>query len=247
MVRHSSTNRGFVVSDQDSQLTEPLTRREREVLGLLAQGLSAPEIAQSLTLAVSSVKSHIQHLYGKLDVKSKRQAVSRAQALGLLEPAPGAPKPAEGRVAAGPAERATSGPPNNLPIHLTHFIGRDKELAELKRLLNGDVRLLTLTGPGGTGKTRLALHTAAASLSFFPDGVRLVELASVAQASLVPRTVTEALGLRELDGRQPIQALAEWLHGQQVLLVLDNCEHLVTACAELAEHLLQTVPRLTQA
>ena len=73
----------------------------------------------------------------------------------------------------------------------------------------------------------------------------LVELASVAQASLVPRTVTEALGLRELDGRQPIQALAEWLHGQQVLLVLDNCEHLVTACAELAEHLLQTVPRLT--
>jgi predicted ATPase/DNA-binding CsgD family transcriptional regulator len=225
--------------------SEALTRREREILALLAQGLTGPEIAARLTVATSSVKSHLQHIYGKLSVNSKRQAVSRAQALGLLEPAPGAPKPAAGQVAAGPAERAASGPPNNLPIHLTHFIGRDKALAELKRQLIGDVRLLTLTRPGGTGKTRLALQSAAASLTFFPDGVWLVELASIAQASLVTPTVTEALGLRELNGRQPKQALAEWLRGQQLLLVLDNCEHLVTACSELAEHLLQVAPRLT--
>src|SRR6185436_3622570 len=96
----------------DQPLVEPLTRREREILALQAQGLSAPEIAQKLTLAVSSVKWYIQQLYGKLGVNSKQQALLRAGELGLL----GAPAPA-------PPERK-----HNLPVQVTRFFGREDEI-----------------------------------------------------------------------------------------------------------------------
>src|ERR1700694_2986281 len=104
--------------------TEPLTRREREVLALLAQGLSGPEIAQQLTLGLSSVKSHIAHLYGKLGVNSKRQAVARARELGLLTPLGQAPPPL-------PFPAAAPGPKHNLPRQLTRFFGRERDKGEL--------------------------------------------------------------------------------------------------------------------
>jgi non-specific serine/threonine protein kinase len=140
-------------------------------------------------------------------------------------------------------------PRHNLPLQLTSFIGREKEIAEVKRLLSraAGARLLTLTGTGGTGKTRLALQVAAGQLdaSAFPDGVWLIELAPLADPALVPQSVAKVLGLRETPG-QPITAvLLHDLGPKQTLLVLDNCEHLVAACAELAELLLRACPQLT--
>src|ERR1700680_945631 len=105
-------------------------------------------------------------------------------------------------------------------------------------------RLLTLVGSGGAGKTRLALQVAASLREHFSDGVWLVELAPLADTTLVPQAVTSALGIRNDSVRSPLAALAEYLHSRELLLVLDNCEHLMVACAELAEGLLREGPNL---
>ncbi|HEV2238114.1 MAG TPA: helix-turn-helix domain-containing protein [Ktedonobacterales bacterium] len=130
---------------------------------------------------------------------------------------------------------------HNLPIQLTSFIGRERELAELKPLLLAN-RLLTLTGPGGTGKTRLALSLAADVLEQFAGGVWLVELASLADSALVPQKVAAALGLRDEPGRPLLEVVREYLRAKSALLLLDNCEHLIATCAEVAEALLRAAP-----
>ena len=130
---------------------------------------------------------------------------------------------------------------HNLPIQLTSFIGREQELAEVKRLL-GTTHLLTLTGTGGAGKTRLALQAGADLLDEYPDGVWLVELAALVEASLVPQAVASALGVREEPGRALVETLKDALRPKRSLLIIDNCEHLVGACAELAETLLRACP-----
>ena len=136
--------------------------------------------------------------------------------------------------------------PTNLPMQLTRLIGREAELAEARRLLNQPgARLLTLTGPGGTGKTRLALQLAAEELDRFGDGAWLVELAPLADAEAVPAAVAAALGVRAPSGRTLLDALVDYLRGKHLLLLLDNCEHLVEACARLAETLLSRCPRLS--
>jgi predicted ATPase len=146
-------------------------------------------------------------------------------------------------VEAEPAPRTPERPPHNLPSELSSFVGREKELAEVKRLLE-NTRLLTLTGSGGCGKTRLALAAASELVEGFEDGVWLVELASLADPSLVPQSVAYALGVREQPGRTPTEALSDYLGSRKVLLLLDNCEHLVEACAELAEALLHSCAEL---
>jgi predicted ATPase/class 3 adenylate cyclase/Tfp pilus assembly protein PilF len=133
--------------------------------------------------------------------------------------------------------------PNNLPTQLTTFIGREREIAEVKRLLS-EARLLTLTGWGGAGKTRLALQVAAEVLEGFTDGVWLVELASLSDPDFVPHTVASAVDVREQPGRPILATLCEYLRPKHVLLVLDNCEHLVAACARLADTLLRACPNL---
>ena len=151
------------------------------------------------------------------------------------------------RLASRPAARsrqpAGRGQPHNLPTELTSFVGREREIAEVKRLLSMS-RLVTLTGAGGIGKTRLALRVAADLLEACPDGLWLVELASLSEPSLVPQTLAAALGLREHPARPLPATLADYLRARQSLLVLDNCEHLVSACAALAESLLRTCPKL---
>jgi len=104
--------------------------------------------------------------------------------------------------------------------------------------------LVTLTGPGGTGKTRLGLQVAAETLERFPDGTRLVALAPLADPALVPQTVATALGVREGPGRPALMALTDYLHSKSLLLILDNCEHLVEACAQLVDALLHGAPNL---
>jgi predicted ATPase len=134
---------------------------------------------------------------------------------------------------------------NNLPLQLTSFVGREREVADLEKLLAGDdVRLLTLTGPGGCGKTRLALSAASRQAGGFEDGVWWVELASLSDPALVPQAVASALGVREAPGRSPTKALLEHLVSRKTLLVLDNCEHLVQSCAALADTLVRTCPRV---
>jgi non-specific serine/threonine protein kinase len=134
-------------------------------------------------------------------------------------------------------------PRPNVPLPLTRFIGRTRELAEVKRLLRL-TRLLTLTGPGGCGKTRLALHLAADLAEEFPDGVWFVELASLADPALVAQTVAALWGIREAADHPLTETLADTLRNKQALLILDNCEHLVAACAEVTAILLPRCPEL---
>ena len=124
--------------------------------------------------------------------------------------------------------------PGALPAELTSFVGRRHELAEIKRLLSVS-RLVTLTGMGGVGKTRLALWAAAEIRRAFPDGVWFVPLAELSDPGLLPNTIATALGLRTGGA---VAGVAEYLEDKQLLLILDNCEHLVPACAVLAAKLL---------
>src|SRR5215468_8849632 len=133
---------------------------------------------------------------------------------------------------------ATARVTGNLPAELTSFVGRRGELAEVKRLL-GVSRLVTLTGVGGVGKTRLALRAAAGLRRAFRDGEWLVRLDQLREEALVAQAVAGALGLQDRGGYAPAAALAEYLAGRQLLLVLDNCEHLVDATAKLADQLLR--------
>ncbi|MBI3998211.1 MAG: adenylate/guanylate cyclase domain-containing protein, partial [Armatimonadetes bacterium] len=131
----------------------------------------------------------------------------------------------------------------NLPIQLTSFIGREHEIDELTRALR-TARLLTLTGSGGVGKTRLALQVAAEMLEEFLGGVWLVELAGLSDPSFVPQAVASTLGAREKPGRPPAETLVEHLASSSVLLLLDNCEHVLSACGHLADRLLRRCPNV---
>jgi hypothetical protein len=122
------------------------------------------------------------------------------------------------------------GASGGLPLQLSSFIGRERELAEVKGLL-AETRLLTLTGPGGCGKTRLALRTASDVSGRFEGGAWTVELAPISDPTLVPQTVAAILGVREQPGRTLMESISDRVGTEEVLLVLDNCEHLIDACA----------------
>ena len=132
---------------------------------------------------------------------------------------------------------------HNLPAPRTSFVGRERELVEVGRLLSM-TRLLTLTGAGGSGKTRLALEVAGRFVDVYPDGVWLVELASLSDGALAPQAFAGALGVREQPGRSLAETLAETLRERSLLLVVDNCEHLVEEAAQLMEGLLDACPGL---
>jgi predicted ATPase/class 3 adenylate cyclase len=145
--------------------------------------------------------------------------------------------------------------PNNLPIQLTSFIGRDVELRDVVKRLH-DNRLVTLTGVGGSGKTRLSLQAAAESAQDYPHGVWLVELASIGDPDLVPTAIAEVVGLGRSqggsgntqlgsDGLAVLDQLTDHFRSRTALVVLDNCEHLITATARVVQHLLQHCPDLT--
>ncbi len=123
------------------------------------------------------------------------------------------------------------------PVRTSSFVGRRQEAAEVKRLL-ATHRLVSLTGTGGVGKTRLALHAVPRLARAFPDGVHIVQLAGVRDASLVPLALIEGLNIRDVSGRSPVRVLVDHLQDRELLLVLDNCEHLADACARLVEALL---------
>jgi len=141
------------------------------------------------------------------------------------------------------ADSAVSKPITNLPTSLTSFIGREKEQAEIEKLVTKN-RLVTLTGVGGIGKTRLSLQVASALLNDFPNGTWLVELAPRSDTALVPQLVITTLGLIEQTSRSPMKILIDFFQRKRALLILDNCEHLIAACAKLCNDLLAQCPNL---
>jgi predicted ATPase len=132
---------------------------------------------------------------------------------------------------------------HNLPAQMTSFIGRETEIAEIRQALNAH-RLVTLTGSGGAGKSRLSLQVGMECLHQFSDGIWLAELAPVTDPALVPQTVLSIFNLREDSHRSALEILSEHLRAKTVLLVLDNCEHLIEACAHVSEALLRACPNL---
>jgi predicted ATPase/transcriptional regulator with XRE-family HTH domain len=181
------------------------------------------------------------------------RAVARRPAGAAVGRAGGRATPAPAAPAAGAAPASRRDAPHNLPAPLTALVGREGHLAAVAESL-AEARLLTLTGPGGVGKTRLALAVAALAAAGaggasrpgaggpYPDGVWLAELAALAEAALVPQALASAVGVREAPGRPLLEALCRALRPRRLLLVLDNCEHLLDACAGAADALLRACP-----
>jgi predicted ATPase/DNA-binding CsgD family transcriptional regulator len=201
-------------------MDEPLSDREIEILRLAADGNANAEIAARLSLSLNTVKWYSKRIYEKLAVGNRTEAIRRAQTLGLLDDA---------REQAGPTQ-----PHHNLPDPLTAFVGRRAEVDAVKQLLKQH-RLLTLIGPGGIGKTRLALQVAKEMSGLFRDGIYFVDLSSINEATLVINTIAHVLGVTEsLD--TPLLALTQAaLRDKQLLLVLDNFEHLLEAAPLVAD------------
>jgi predicted ATPase/DNA-binding SARP family transcriptional activator len=137
------------------------------------------------------------------------------------------------------SKRETVTPQNNLPRQLTSFIGREQQQTEIVHLL-GQNRFITLAGPGGIGKTRLSLQVATKALHQFPDGVWFIELAPLTNPDLIPQTILSTLRLSEQTGKTPLMVLEEQLIRKKLLLILDNCEHLITGSARVAHALLKS-------
>jgi predicted ATPase len=132
---------------------------------------------------------------------------------------------------------------HNLPAQLTSFIGREQEIAEAQKVFSS-TRILTFIGPGGTGKTRLSLQVAAEQIPEFKDGVWLIELAQLSDSNYLLSAIASLFHLRELQGVPLIDTVTDYLRSKQLLLILDNCEHLIETCAQLSEHFLQACPSL---
>jgi non-specific serine/threonine protein kinase len=222
-----------------------LLRRHR-----LAAGLTQEELAERARVSPRAIsdlerglrsrpwRDTVQHLADALQLGGAERAQLEAVARRLGSPSTMEPRATRAREDAAVGRTNLPPPRHNLPVSLTSFIGREAELAEVKGLLRS-TRLLTLTGAGGCGKTRLALQVATESLAEYPDGVWQVELAVLTDPALVPLTVSISLGLREEPGQPILHVLASAVKSKHLLLILDNCEHLVDACAELADRLLR--------
>jgi predicted ATPase/DNA-binding CsgD family transcriptional regulator len=214
---------------------ESFTPRELEILRLAALGLSNRGIADELVVAHETVRWYTKQIYSKLGAHGRVPALVRARELGLLEHAPSA--------STGDAALRSAAPPkHNLPAPATNFVGRRREIAEVNHLLRTS-RLLTLTGPGGTGKTRLALRVASENVYDFADGVYFVDLAPLSDDTLVTRAVAAVLGVIGNSRESLLDTLKRVLTAQEMLLLIDNFEHVIEA-ASLVSALLAAAPRL---
>jgi len=232
---------GPEILDQGGPSPNFLTPREREIAGLVARGHSNRRIAEELVIVGSTAERHVANILAKLNVRSRAEIAVWAVEHGLIR-----------RPAGRQRDRSWSTPGSspvlgqgrtNLPAELSSFVGRDRELRELSGLLS-TTRLLTLTGAGGMGKTRLAFRIAANAAANYPHGVWLVRLDAVADGALVCAAIAEVLDVREQPGRSLLECVTQAIGSRHLLLVVDNCEHLIQACAELAEALLKACPQL---
>ncbi len=176
-------------------------------------------------------------------LRQLEQAILRQEPSLDLEPARGA-RGASAAGSPGSSRRAARGnrdPPHNLPAQVSSFIGRERQLGELRQLLS-HARVITLTGPGGVGKTRLALELAASQLDGSDDGPWFVDLAPLTDATLVAAKLAGVLGVREQPGRSLRESLIASCRNRALLVILDNCEHVIDETANLADHLVHACP-----
>ena len=207
-----------------------LSRRQLEVAGLVAEGLTNREIADRLFISVRTVEGHVDEIRSKLGFSSRAQVAAWIARRAMLR--------------SSESDVVVSRSLGNLPHDLTSFVGRHSELAQLDELRRA-TRLLTLTGPGGCGKTRLALQLAARWQSDVPDGVWFVELAGLTTPDSIGIAIARVLDVRELPGLTIEEQLIEALAPSRRLLLIDNCEHLVDAVATLTVRLLRSCPWLS--
>jgi len=200
-----------------------VTAREADVLAALAEHLTNAEIGARLFISVRTVESHVSSLLRKLQVDDRRALAAVAG----LRTTPGS---ASAGAAAGPTQ-------------LTSFVGRTSERAALAAALDEN-RLVTAVGPGGVGKTRLALSVVAEVVDRFADGAWFVDLVPVTDPLMIAPAIAAALGLGEQHGRSAEASVLNWLADRQTLLVLDNCEHLLDGVVALLERLLAGSPQL---
>ena len=198
-----------------------VTDRERDVLLLVAGHLTNLEIAERLSLSVRTVESHVSSVIRKLGVSDRRALARRAQELGLLSP-----------------RRL-----HHWPSPASRFVGRGFETADLQDLV-GQHRWVTVTGPGGVGKTRLTTHAVEQVARDRPDGAWFVDLSQVASPDAVVPAVAAVVGVAEPPGRSLEDTMAEVLGRCDAVLVVDNCEHLIPTVAALLDRLLASCPRL---
>jgi predicted ATPase/DNA-binding CsgD family transcriptional regulator len=224
----SDTGKGMH-ADVTGGLKAHLSRRELEVAALVAQGLTNREIAKRLFISERTADGHLEHIRDKLGVGTRAQITAW-----LVRQEAAASESAPVELPTGPL---MPGEWSRLPMRNTDFIGRENDLAELARLLQR-ARLVTLTGPGGAGKTRLALEMAARMSGLFLDGAFLVDLAPLSDPALVVRTLAQATGTVDQLRVTPLEAVAGRLEHARALLLLDNCEHLIDAAAAATETLL---------
>lgn len=209
-------------------LDQGLTSRERQVAALVRDGLTDREIAERLFIARRTAEWHVKQIFNKLGFNSRAQIaawVAHDQAL-------------DSREDSSDEHR------HNLPLQLTTFVGRENELFEIERLLAAK-RLVTLTAVGGAGKTRLALEVATRALNTYPDGAWFVDLTPVKDGHVVPRVFGSTLGLHERPRQLMAQTLVEHLRSRHLLLVVDNCEHVIEDCAALVDGILRSCPDVT--
>jgi predicted ATPase/DNA-binding CsgD family transcriptional regulator len=199
-----------------------LSARQAEIANLIAGGKSNREIADTLCLSERTVETHVATLFNKLNVRSRTQLVAAVLSQ-----------------ASAPAPVRTS---TNLPLQLNRLVGREADVARIADLLSEE-RLVTVTGAGGVGKTRLALQVATALADAYPGGAWLVELAALNDSALIATQIARTLGI-DVSGAEPLEALGERLNGQKLLLVVDNCEHLIAGVASVAETLARRCPNL---
>ena len=199
-----------------------LTRRQKEIAALIRDGLANREIAERLFISERTVEWHVEEIFNKLAVNSRAQVAAWA---------------------ADPDRDVTAARAGNLPVESSSFVGRARDLAQVEALARRS-QLVTLTGAGGIGKTRVALRAARRIGGRFPDGTWLVDLAAVADGGQVTEAVAAALGLATLDTRT-YDSLVDELSPRSALLVLDNCEHVLSACAAIATRILERCPSIT--
>lgn len=210
-----------------------LSRRPAEILDLLAEGLSDREIAERLVMTINTVKWYNRQIYRILGVSSRTQAIAIARRQQALN---------EDRGVTPALRIVPHTPTHQLPVETTHFVGRTRDLAAIKRLLYL-ARLLTLVGPPGTGKTRLARQAAWEVADAFREGAYFVPLAPISDPALVPSAIASVLGISATPNQPLMTTLQQALRERHLLLILDNFEHVLAASPRVSE-LLAAAPHL---
>jgi len=213
------------MSPDSLQPLDAFKPRELEVLRLIAEGRTNEEIAAQLFIEVTTVRWHNRQIYSKLGVHHRTLAVARARELGLLD--------LDIAEASRRLETSAATRTHNLPAQTTSFVGREAEIARVRELLAVS-RLLTLTGPGGSGKTRLALQIAEQVKAEYADGVWFVQLASVHDPMMIAGVIAGVLNVAETPAETLDTSLVNFLSDKHMLLVIDNFEHMMKAAPLLS-------------